>query len=105
MTYGDLSVFEPQTLQAAIVVAAVAIALGVRSRPELDPNLVGVAPFDVLTTSQDLDVWREGMVDLLSRSLDGAGPLRTLSPTLAIRRWEGRAEADRAAWGFARAGV
>jgi serine/threonine-protein kinase len=82
---------------AVVVVAAVAIVLGVGSRPDLDPNLVGVAPFDVLTTSQDLDVWREGMVDLLSRSLDGAGPLRSLSPTLAIRRWEGRAEADRAA--------
>jgi len=80
-----------------IVVAAVAILLGSRSRPELDPNLVGVAPFDVLTADQDLAVWREGMVDLLSRSLDGAGPLRTLSPTVAIRRWEGRADAATAA--------
>ena len=29
---------------------------------------------------------------LLARNLDGAGPLRTVSPTLVVRRWEGRAD-------------
>ncbi len=31
-------------------------------------------------------------MDLLSRSLDGAGPLRTVPPTTVIRRWRGRAD-------------
>src|SRR2546422_3690734 len=28
----------------------------------------------------------------LFRSLDGAGPLRTVSPTVVVRRWSGRAD-------------
>ena len=39
-----------------------------------------------------LQLWREGLGDILSRTLDGAGPLRTVSPTVALRRWEGRAD-------------
>jgi serine/threonine-protein kinase len=62
-----------------------------RSSPtSLDPTLLAVAPFDVL--GPNLTLWREGLVDLLSRSLDGAGPLRTVSPTVVIRRWNGRAD-------------
>src|SRR5437870_6530926 len=58
--------------------------------PVLDPNLVVVAPFDVLDPK--LDLWHEGLVDVLSRNLDGAGPLRTVSPTVVVRRWSGRAD-------------
>jgi hypothetical protein len=58
--------------------------------PVLDSNLVAVAPFDVF--SPQLELWREGLVDLLSRHLDGAGPLRTVPPSLVIRRWKGRAD-------------
>jgi eukaryotic-like serine/threonine-protein kinase len=47
-----------------------------------------VAPFDVLDPS--LQLWHEGLADLLSRSLDGAGPLRTVSQTVALRGWHGR---------------
>ncbi|MBA3559424.1 MAG: hypothetical protein H0W30_12585, partial [Gemmatimonadaceae bacterium] len=61
----------------------------------LDPNLVAVAPFEVL--SPELAVWREGMVDVLSANLDGAGPIRTVSPTVVVRRWDGRADAASAA--------
>ena len=53
-------------------------------------DLVAVAPFDVLDPA--LQLWREGMVDLLSRSLDGAGPLRTVSPTVVVKRWSGHAD-------------
>jgi len=56
----------------------------------LDPDLVAVAPFDVFAPNADL--WREGLVDVLSRNLDGAGPLRTVAPTVVIRRWRGRAD-------------
>src|SRR5439155_13341785 len=56
----------------------------------LDPDLVAVAPFEVL--APNVDLWREGLVDVLSRSLDGAGPLRTVMPTAVIRSWRGRAD-------------
>ncbi len=59
----------------------------------LDPNRVAVAPFDVLGGGPELALWREGLVDVLSRSLDGAGPLRSASTTLIVRRWSGRADA------------
>ncbi len=53
-------------------------------------DLLAVAPFEVL--GSNLDLWREGMVDVLARNLDGAGPLRTVPPTIVIRRWRGRAD-------------
>jgi eukaryotic-like serine/threonine-protein kinase len=83
-------------LAAAGALVAVAVLLGLyrglRRAPEvtLDRNLLAIAPFDVLDPS--LQLWREGLGDILSRSLDGAGPLRTVSPTVALRRWEGRAD-------------
>jgi serine/threonine-protein kinase len=80
---------------AVLLLAGAVIALrrsGDRPVP-LDSSLVAVAPFDVLQPAHAL--WREGLVDLLSRNLDGAGPLRTVSPTVVVRRWRGRA--DRAA--------
>jgi serine/threonine-protein kinase len=63
-----------------------------RAPPErsLDANLLAVVPFDVLDPS--LRLWREGLVDLLSRSLDGAGALRTVSPATFVRHWRGRAD-------------
>ena len=56
----------------------------------LDENLVAIAPFEVLDPS--LQMWREGIVDILATNLDGAGPLHTVPPTLAVRRWNGRAD-------------
>ncbi len=61
----------------------------------LDESTVAVAPFDVLDPS--LAIWHEGLVDLLSRNLDGAGPLRSVPPTTVIRRWGGRADPASAA--------
>jgi serine/threonine-protein kinase len=29
---------------------------------------------------------------VLSRNLDGAGPLRAISPSVSIKKWEGRAD-------------
>ncbi len=55
-----------------------------------DPNLVAVAPFDVLDPS--LSIWHEGLVDILARDLDGAGPLRTVPQTVGLKRWRGRAD-------------
>ena len=82
-----------------ILVAAAIFAALLRSRnstrPVLNASLIAVAPFDVLDPK--LELWREGMVDLLSRNLDGAGPLRTVSPTVIVRRWRGRADPESAA--------
>lgn len=84
---------------AGALVAAGLFGTLLRSRasgaPELDASLLAVAPFDVLDSK--LELWREGMVDLLSRNLDGAGPLRTVSPTVVVRRWKGRADPESAA--------
>jgi serine/threonine-protein kinase len=89
---------------AAIGLAAMAgagILLLSQSRPASppDPNLLAIAPFDVLDPS--LQVWHEGLVDILSRNLDGAGPLRTVPQSVGLKRWEGRADRVSAA-GFGR---
>src|SRR5256712_6719843 len=74
----------------AVAVAAVAILLRSKAPSGLDPDLVAIAPFDVL--APNLELWHEGLVDVLSRNLDGAGPLRTVSPSVVVRRWRGRAD-------------
>jgi serine/threonine-protein kinase len=80
-------------LSLVIAVSAAAGALLWRQKPApptLDADLLAVAPFDVLSPS--LELWREGLVDVLSRNLDGAGPLRTVPPTAVMRRWTGHAD-------------
>jgi eukaryotic-like serine/threonine-protein kinase len=44
-----------------------------------------------------LAIWREGLVDYLSRNLDGAGTLRAVPASVAIQRWTGHADAASAA--------
>ena len=72
-----------------LVLGAIA-AIRHTDRRSLDENLIAIAPFDVF--HPDLGLWREGLVDILSRDLDGAGTLLAVSPRVAIRRWNGRAE-------------
>jgi serine/threonine-protein kinase len=61
----------------------------------LNPNLIAVAPFNI--QSAGLASWSEGLVEYLSRSLDGAGELRTISPSVFLRRWQGQADPATAA--------
>ena len=61
-----------------------------RDAVPVDSDLVAIAPFDV--PDARLALWREGLVDVLSRNLDGAGPIRSVAPTTVIRRWSGRAD-------------
>jgi serine/threonine-protein kinase len=79
---------------AVLLAALVGAAVWLRARPAAeaapDADLLAVAPFEVLEPS--LQVWQEGMGDVLSRTLDGAGPIRTVSPTVVLRRWSGRAD-------------
>ena len=91
---------KPRTRRLAIsagVVAVVAVAAiaGWQFRPRAaesapDPNVLAVAPFDVL--GPGLDMWREGLAEMLAHSLDGAGTLRTISPSVVFRNWSGRAD-------------
>ncbi len=76
---------------AAAAVVALAVLAAVRmyllrrtsQAAPTDPNLLAIAPFDVLDPS--LQIWHEGLVDILSRDLDGAGPLRTVPQTVGTQ--------------------
>jgi tetratricopeptide (TPR) repeat protein len=74
--------------------AAGALLLRPQRAAAIDADLLAVAPFDVL--DPELPLWREGMVDLLARTFDGAGSLRTVPPTAAVRAWRGRADPESA---------
>ena len=49
---------------------------------------IAVLPFEV--RGEGLDAWREGMVDLLSTNLDGAGGLRAIDSRTVLARWQER---------------
>jgi len=66
-----------------------------QARRPLDPSLVVIAPFGVFEPG--LELWREGLVDVLSHELDGAGPLRTVSPSVVLDLWQGPPDAASAA--------
>src|SRR6185503_806765 len=55
---------------------------------------LAVAPFEVLDPA--LALWKEGAVDVLTRNLDGAGPIRAISPSVAIKQWSGRSDRESA---------
>jgi eukaryotic-like serine/threonine-protein kinase len=74
---------------AALIAGGILLS-GTGPTPPTDPNLLAVAPFDVLDPS--LAIWREGLVDILARDLDGAGPLRSVPQTVGLKRWSGRAD-------------
>src|SRR5207237_937794 len=61
-------------------------------RPVSDANLVVVAPFEIIGAGNpDL---REGLLDLVSASLDGAGPLRAVPASRVLKLWPVGARAD-----------
>ncbi|HMC55108.1 MAG TPA: serine/threonine-protein kinase [Gemmatimonadaceae bacterium] len=84
-------------MYGAVGIATVALGAAIWSRyfrdagAPLNPTLLAVAPFSVY--SPDLALWREGLVDVFSRNFDGAGALRTVSPSVLLKTWVGRADA------------
>jgi tetratricopeptide (TPR) repeat protein len=48
---------------------------------------IAVVPFSV--NGPDLEVWREGMVDVLSTSLDGLGGFRAIDSRTVLAQWHG----------------
>ncbi|MEO8563729.1 MAG: protein kinase [bacterium] len=87
-----------RTVGIAAVVVAALVALAVlwssSGRPAVDDDRVAIAPFDVMQAEYAL--WREGFVDLLSAKLDGAGPLRTVPPSVVLRSWRGPTDVESA---------
>jgi serine/threonine-protein kinase len=78
------------TLSVLVVGGAISLASMERQaqRTEVvEDNLIAVAPFDVYDTRYA--VWHEGLLDVLSSCLDGAGRLRTVSPAVVVRKWHG----------------
>ncbi len=73
-----------------VAVVGTFVATHSKATKSLDANLVAVAPFEVRGAS--LGSWSEALVEYLSRSLDGAGDLQTVSPSVFLRRWNGRAD-------------
>ncbi|HEX5077396.1 MAG TPA: serine/threonine-protein kinase [Gemmatimonadaceae bacterium] len=73
----------------AVVVASFAVWES-QQTAAYDPNLVAVAPFDVAAPA--LLLWKEGLVDVMSRSLDGAGAIRAVPASVVVHRWRGRAD-------------
>jgi serine/threonine-protein kinase len=55
--------------------------------PRTGPVLA-VLPFRVL--GPEANIWREGMVDLLSTNLDGVAGMRTIDPRVVLSRWRAR---------------
>jgi serine/threonine-protein kinase len=82
---------------AALLLAAAGAGVALwRAPPDrvVDDDRVAIAPFDVM--SPEYALWREGFVDVLSANLDGAGPLRTVPPSVVMRQWSGRPDAESA---------
>ena len=85
----------PLAIVSAVALVAFVMKFAKRGEaPGLDENLIAVAPFAVLDPS--LEIWREGLVDVLSRKLDGAGSLRAVPPSVAVNRFTGRPDATSA---------
>ncbi|HEX2724110.1 MAG TPA: serine/threonine-protein kinase, partial [Gemmatimonadaceae bacterium] len=85
-------------IAAPVILAAVAAAVFML-RPRggsavTERVTIAIAPFNALNS--ELALWREGMVDVLARNLDGMGPLVTVSPTVSIKGFNGAADRNSA---------
>jgi len=78
----------------ALLIAGVIAGLVLRNRGALAPTDalaenaapgLAVVPFSV--NDPELERWEEGLVDLLSTNLDGAGGLRTIDSRTVLARW------------------
>ncbi len=96
-----------RVIAGAIAVAAVLGLAGlyvvIQHRGESfspDPALAEAAPAIAIlpfrVADSDLDIWREGMVDLLSTNLDGAGGLRAINSRTVLAQWMERTGGDTA---------
>jgi serine/threonine-protein kinase len=85
-------------LAAIVSVAAIAVAVdklgpGISRKPNLNSSQLAVAPFDVIGGPSA--EWRYGLVDVLARNFDGAGPIVSVPASFVIARWGQSVRADR----------
>jgi serine/threonine-protein kinase len=80
----------------ASLVALWGITTLLKPSTPLDENLVVVAPFDLVGTGARHAEYREGLMDLLAASMDGAGPLRTVPASRVITLWHSRGDVETA---------
>jgi serine/threonine-protein kinase len=85
--------------RVAVVAAIALLAAGaiyawriIAAAADLQDDLIAVAPFEAYDP-EIKQIWSEGVVDILSRNLDGMGPLRTVSPAVIVRQWPAGARA------------
>jgi DNA-binding SARP family transcriptional activator/TolB-like protein len=72
-----------------VVAAAVILGRGwTHATPTVSPSAVAVLPFAV-SGGPGVEYLRQGMVDLLSTNLDGAGALRTVDPRAVLAATQG----------------
>jgi TolB-like protein len=91
------------TISLLLVTTALYVVVRDRGR-SLAPSLavaesagpgIAILPFQV--NDPELNRWREGMVDLLSTNLDGAGGLRAIDSRTVLARWRQLVPADETA--------
>lgn len=87
---------------ALVAASAVGLFLWRRQTSTANPatTTLVVAPFEVLDPS--LTLWKDGLVDVLSRNLDGAASMHTVSPSAAIKRWNNARVGRDEAFAFAK---
>ncbi len=86
---------------AAVMVLLAAVAWrhwsGARAASDAPPDASAIAVLPFRVAGPGLDLWREGLVDLVSIDLDGAAGRRTIPPRTVLSRWHrdvGTDEAD-----------
>lgn len=85
----------------AIAVIAVTYATVHDGGPTFSPDLAvaesagpGIAILPFTVNDPELNRWREGMIDLLSTNIDGAGGLRAIDSRTVLARWRQRVPND-----------
>ncbi|HEY7466550.1 MAG TPA: adenylate/guanylate cyclase domain-containing protein, partial [Dehalococcoidia bacterium] len=93
----------------AVLLGALAVQRVIRDRgphsgpvPTISGPAPGLAVLPFTVQGPDLELWREGMVTVLSTNLDGAAGLRAIDPRAVLSHWdvdigEGKDAADRQA--------
>jgi tetratricopeptide (TPR) repeat protein len=78
----------------AVVLVIVGSVLTVLDRddapPVVDPSLKSLAVLPFRTSGPELELWREGLMDVLSTNLDDVADLHTIDTRTVLSRWRSR---------------
>jgi tetratricopeptide (TPR) repeat protein len=88
----------PRALLGAAAVAVVLVIAGSvltlldrdDAPPVVDPSLKSLAVLPFRTSGPELELWREGLMDVLSAKLDDVGDLHTIDTRTVLSRWRSR---------------